>query len=171
MEQQWKSASECAPVLCRRWALQCFANCGPAFGRYVLRRSELLSSNTADISVNKAADATGHVMALNGMIVIERLEADGLGADWVVVSERTLDSNGTHSWSLLSDVSRDAPWFPTNLYQFDGSSVSVNFVAGQAAGPDATPEASTWAMMLIGFLGLSVAACRSSRNHQRSINI
>jgi hypothetical protein len=57
-------------------------------------------------------------MALSGMIVIERSEADGFGApsslaDWVVVGERALDGGGTHSWSLLSlDISPDAHWLP-----------------------------------------------------------
>src|ERR1700722_18812184 len=55
-------------------ALRCFVNCGPAFGAYVVRRSELLSSNNADVSGNKVVDVTGHAMGVSGMIVIERLE-------------------------------------------------------------------------------------------------
>jgi hypothetical protein len=141
----------------------------PGFGVYVVRRSELLSSNNADVSAKKVGDTTGHAMGVSGMIVIERLEPDGFGADWVVVGERTLDGDGTHSWSLLSsDISLDAPWLPTNLYRFEGSSFSMVFAAGAAAG--ATPQPSTWAMILIGFAGLGLAGYRSSRNNRRSIH-
>ena len=100
------------------WAPRCFVNCGPAFGTYVVRRSELLRSNTPDVSVNRAADPTGHAVGVSGTILAERLETDSFGAetDWVVVSERTLDSNGSHSWSLLSGVPSDAPWpQPTSI--------------------------------------------------------
>ena len=106
-----------------------------------------------------------------GMVVTERLEPDsfsgdpGLPADWVVVGERLLDSNGTHSWALLSnDISLDAHWLPIELYRFEDSSFSMNFGAGAPAG--ATPEASTWAMMLIGFACLAVAGYRNTKKHQ-----
>jgi hypothetical protein len=151
------------------WALRCFVNCAPAFATYVVRRSELLTSNDADVSGKKVVDATGR--AMSGMIVIERLEPNGFGADWVVVGERTLAGNGTHSWSLLSSgVSLDAPWLPSDLYQFEGSSFSMDYTAASPAGAGATPEPSTWAMILIGFAGLGVAGYRSSRNNQRSIH-
>jgi hypothetical protein len=160
------------------WSPGCFVDCGPAFGTYVVRRTELLSSNAADVSVNKVVDLTGHAMGVSGMIVTERLESDGFGADpnsltdWVVVGERTLDSNGTHSWSLLSpDISLDAHWLPIELYRFEGSSFSMDFAAIAPAGASATPEPSTWAMMLIGFAGLGVAGYRSSRNYRRPINV
>jgi hypothetical protein len=157
------------------WAPQCFVNCGPAFGAYVVQRTELLSSNAADVSVNKTADSTGHSVAVSGMIISQRLEPDGFGADpnswadWQVVAERTLDSGGTHSWSRLSaDISLDAHWLPLELYRFDGSSLSMDFVARASAG--AAPEPSTWAMMLIGFAGLGLAGYRRSRNNRRSID-
>ena len=67
------------------WALRCFASCGPAFGTNVVRRSGLLTSNDADVSGKKVVDATGRAMGVSGMSVIERLESDGFGADWVVV--------------------------------------------------------------------------------------
>ena len=35
------------------WAPQCFAECGPIFGTYVVQRTELFSSNTADLSVEQ----------------------------------------------------------------------------------------------------------------------
>jgi hypothetical protein len=159
------------------WATQCFVNCGPAFGTYAVHRIELLSSNTADISVNKAADLTGHAMAVGGMVVTERLEADSFSADptsllnWVVVGERTLDGNGTHSWELLSpDISPDAHWLPIDLYRFEGSSFSMDLAAQAPAGASATPEASTWAMTLIGFAGLGFARYRSARNCRPSIH-
>ena len=151
--------------------LQCSVGCGPLFGTFVVRRAELLSSNTADVSVNKVIDLTGHTMGLSGMVVTERLEPDsfsgdpGLPADWVVVGERVLDSNGTHSWALLSnDISLDAHWLPIELYRFEDSSFSMNFEAGAPAG--ATPEASTWAMMLIGFACLAVAGYGNTKKHQ-----
>jgi hypothetical protein len=157
------------------WALRCFVNCGPAFGTFVVRRIELLTSNTADVSVNKTADPSGHALGVSGMIVTERLEPDSFGADpgswtdWGVIAERALDSNGTHSWSLLSpDISLDAHWLPIELYGFEGSSLSMDFAAGARAG--ATPESSTWAMMHVGFAGLSVAGYRSSKNYRRSIH-
>ena len=138
------------------------------FGTYVVRRTELLSSNAADVSVNKVVDSTGHAMALTGMIVTERLEADGFGAlgsltDWVVVGERALNGDGSHSWSLLSpDISPDAHWLPIELYRFEDASFSMSFAA--AAPATATPEASTWAMALIGFAALGLAGYRSSKN-------
>jgi hypothetical protein len=151
-------------------ALRCFVDCGPSFGASVVRRSELLSSNTGDVSARRVVDASGHLMGVSGTIVIERLERNGFGADWVVVGERTLDEDGTHSWALLStDVSREPPWVPINLYQFEGSSVSTDFAAGARLG--ATPEASTWTMMLIGFAGLGFAGYRGSRNQPFSILI
>jgi hypothetical protein len=114
-------------------------------------------------------------MALSGMIVTERLEADGFGApgsltDWVVVGERALDGDGTHSWSLLSpDISPDAHWLPIELYRFDDASFSTSFAARAPA--TAAPETSTWAMALIGFAALGLAGYRSSKNTRRTINI
>ena len=80
--------------------------------------------------------------------------------NWVVVSERTVDENGSHSWSLLSGPPSDEPWLPSDLYRFEGSSFSMDLPA--EAPP--TPEASTWVMMLIGFAGLGIAGHRSSKN-------
>ena len=151
----------------RDWALKCSVNCSPAFERYVVGRSELLSSNTADVSPGKTVDATGRLMGVGGTVVVERLESDGSGSltNWVVVSERTLDENGSHSWSLLSGMPSDAPWLPSDLYRFEGSSFSMD-LAGETP---TTPEASTWMMMLIGFAGLGAAGRRSSRNPWRPI--
>ena len=102
------------------------------------------------------------------MVVFERLEPTSFGADWFVEGERTLDSNGAHSWFLLSSgVSPDAPWLPSDLYRFEASSFSMDLAAGAPAG--GTPEASTWVMMLFGFAGLSVAGYRSSRDQRFSI--
>jgi hypothetical protein len=147
---------------------RCPANCGPAFGTYVVRRNELLTSNNEEPTGKKVVDATGHAMDVAGMVVIERLEPNSFGADWLVEGERTLDSNGAHSWSLLSPgVSPDAPWLPSNLYRFEASSFSMDLAAGAPAG--GAPEASTWVMMLIGFAGLSVAGYRSSGDQRFSI--
>jgi hypothetical protein len=148
------------------WSPGC-VNCGAAFGTYVVRRTELLSSNAADLSVNKVVDSTGHAMALSGMIVTERV---GSLTDWLVVGERVLDGDGSHSWSLLSpDISPDARWLPIELYRFDDASFSMSFAG--AAPATATPEASTWAMTLIGFVALAVAGYGRSTNHRRAINI
>jgi hypothetical protein len=152
----------------RDWTFQCFVNCSPAFGRYVVGRSEMLTSNTADISTRKTADSAGHPMGVGGTIVVERLEPDAFGSlltNWVVVSERTIDENGSHSWSLLSGPPSDMPWLPNDLYRFEGSSFSIDLLGG--AQP--TPEASTWAMMLIGFTGLGMAGYRSAKNPWRPI--
>ena len=153
----------------RDWALECSVNCSPAFGTDVVGRSELPTSNTPDVSARKTVDATGRPMGVGGMIVIERLEPDASGSltDWVVVSERTLDDNGSHSWSLLSGIPLDAPWLPSDLYRFEGSSFSMD-LAGEAP---TTPEASIWVMMLIGFAGLGAAGCRSSKNPCRAIQL
>jgi hypothetical protein len=153
----------------RDWALECSVNCGPAFGTYVVERSELLTSNTADVSTRKTVDANGRPMGVGGMIVIERLEPDASGSltDWVVVSEHTLDDNGSHSWSLSSGIPSDAPWLRSDLYRFEGSSFSTD-LAGEAP---ATPEASTWVLMLIGFAGLGAAGCRSFKNPCRPIQL
>ena len=142
----------------------------------MVQRIELLSSSTADVSVNKTADPTGHAVGVSGMIVTERLGPDSFGAadpiswaDWQVVAERVLDNSGTHSWALLSpDISLDAHWLPIELYRFEGSSASMDFAAGAPSGASATPESSTWAMTLIGFAGLGLAGYRSSSNYRRS---
>jgi hypothetical protein len=145
-------------------AHQCSVNCGQASGITVVRRGDLLTSNNADLSARKTADANGHQMGVGGMTVVERLESDASGSltNWVVVSERTLDEDGSHSWSRLSGVPSDALWQPSDLYQFEGSSFSTDFAVGGNAG--ATPEPSTWMMMLMGFAGLTFAGYRNSRN-------
>jgi hypothetical protein len=144
----------------------CLINCGPAFGTFVIRRSELLTSNTADVSVRKTVDAAGHQMGVGGMTLVERLETDSAGlTNWVVVSERTVDENGSHSWSLLSGGPSDTPWLPINLYRFEGSSFSTDLLAETAT----TPEVSTWVMVLIGFAGLGMAGYRNSKNPWRPI--
>jgi len=151
-------------------APQCWVECGPAFGTTVVRQSNLLTSNTADLSVRKTADAKGHSMGVGGMAVVERLESDAWGSltNWVVVSERSVDENGSHSWSLLSSgVSLDAPWLPSDLYRFESSSFSTDLAAGGTAG--ATPEPSTWMMLLMGFAGLAFAGYRNSGNWRFSI--
>ena len=144
----------------------CVVNCGPAFGIFVVRRSELLNSNTADISVRKTVDSTGHQMGVGGVTMVERLETDASGlTSWVVVSERTVDETSFHSWSLLSGVPLDAPWLQGDLYHFEGSSFSVDLLSD--ARP--TPEASTWVMMLIGFAGLGFVGCRNDGNRKFSL--
>jgi hypothetical protein len=150
---------------------QCSANCGPAFGTTVVRRSDLLTSNTTDLSARTTADANGHAMGVGGAIVVERLQPDASGSltNWVVVSERTLDENGSHSWSRLSGVPSDALWQPSDLYRFEGSSFSTDFAVGGNAG--ATPEPSTWMMLVMGFAGLTFAGYRNSRTPCRPISI
>ena len=99
-------------------------------------------------------------MGVGGAIVVERLETDSAGlTNWVVMSERTTDENGSHSWSLLSGAPSDTPWLPNDLYRFEGSSFSTDLLAETAT----TPEASTWVMMLIGFAGLGTAGYRNSK--------
>ena len=152
----------------RDWALQCSVNCGPAFGTSVMSRSELLTSNIADVATRKTTDAAGHTMGVGGTVMVERLEPDASGSlltNWVVVSERTVDENGSHSWSLLSGMSSDAPWLPNDLYWFEGSSFSTDLLAETAP----TPEASTWVMLLIGFAGLGIAGYRNSKAPCRPI--
>ena len=147
---------------------RCPVNCGPAFGATVVRRNELLTSNNVEPLGKRVVDTTGHAMGVAGMVVFERLEPTSFGADWFVEGERTLDSNGAHSWFLLSTgVSPDAPWLPSDLYRFEASSFSMDLAAGAPAG--GTPEASTWVMMLFGFAGLSVAGYRSSKDQGFSI--
>jgi hypothetical protein len=152
----------------RDWGLKCSINCSPAFGTSMTSRSELLTSNNADVANRKTADSAGHAMGLGGMVVVERLEPDASGSllmNWVVVSERTVDENGSHSWSLLSGMPSDAPWLPSNLYRFEGSSFSTDLLSETPT----TPEASTWMMMLIGFAGLGVTGYRSSKTRFRPI--
>jgi hypothetical protein len=150
------------------WALKCFANCGPAFGTSITSRSELLNSNTADVAIRKTTDLGGHAMGLGGTVVVERLEPDASGSlltNWVVVSERTIDENGSHSWSLLSGPPSDMPWLPNSLYRFEGPSFSTDLLGDTPT----TPEASTWVMMLIGFASLGVAGYRGSKTPYRPI--
>jgi hypothetical protein len=143
-------------------ALKCSVNCGSALGAYVAQRSEMLTSNTADVATRKTADSAGHAMGVGGMVVVERLEPDASGSlmNWVVVSERTVDENGSHSWSLVSGAPSNTPWLPNDLYRFEGSSFSMDLLADAPT----TPEASTWVMMLIGFAGLGMAGYRKSKN-------
>jgi hypothetical protein len=154
-----------------KWPTQCFVGCDPAFGTFVVRRAEFLSSNTADVSVNKVVDSTGHSMGVSGMVVTERLDPNGFSlgpgslTDWVVVGERDLDSSGIHSWSLLSaDFSLEGPWLPNELYQFEDFSLSTDFAAGTPTG--ATPEASTWVMILIGFASIGFAGYGKSKKRR-----
>jgi hypothetical protein len=146
----------------------CSVNCGPAFGITVVRRSDLLTSNNADLSARKSPDANGHSMGVGGAIVVERLEPDAFGSltNWVVVSERTLDEDGSHSWSELSGVPSDSLWRPSDLYRFEGSSLSTDLAVGGTAGP--TPEPTTWMMLLIGFAGLTFASYRQRKTRQAS---
>jgi hypothetical protein len=107
-------------------------------------------------------DSAGHPMGLGGIVVVERLEpnaSDSLLTNWVVVSERTVDENGSHSWSLLSGAPSNTPWLPNDLYRFEGSSFSMDLLADAPA----TPEASTWMMTLIGFAGLGAVGYRNSK--------
>jgi hypothetical protein len=145
----------------------CSIHCGPALGTYVVRRSELLTSNTADVATGKTADSGGHALGVGGAVVVERLEPDASGSlmNWVVVSERTVDENGSHSWSLLSGAPSNTPWLPNDLYRFEGTSFSTDLLAETAP----MPEASTWVMMLIGFAGLGMAGYRSSKTPSRPI--
>ena len=147
----------------------CWVQCGPIFGTTIVRRSDLLTSNTADLSMRKTADANGRQMGVGGMIVVERLEPDASGSltNWVVVSERTVDEDGSYSWSRLTGVPSDALWRPSDLYRFEGSSFSTDSLGGTPT----TPEASTWVMTLIGFAGLGLAGYRSSRILSRPISI
>jgi hypothetical protein len=147
----------------------CWVQCGPIFATTIVRRSDLLTSNTADLATRKTADANGHSMGVGGMIMVEHLESDASGSltNWVVVSERTVDEDGSHSWSRLSGVPSDVLWRPSDLYRFEGFSVSTDLLRETPT----TPEASTWVMMLIGFAGLGVAGYRSSRTPSRPISI
>jgi hypothetical protein len=157
-----RSRGPSLPVL--EWPPQCSVGCGVAFETFVVRRAEFLSSNTADVSVNKVVDSTGHAMGVSGMLVTERLDPGSL-MDWVVVGERELDSSEIHSWSLLSpDMSLDADWLPIELYRFEDSSLTTDFAVGTPTG--ATPEASTWEMMLVGFAVLGVAGYGNSKKHR-----
>jgi hypothetical protein len=167
LANDWLGRPPTLAPLVAGWSPGCFVNCGPAFGTFVVRRSDLLTSNTADVSARKTADATGRPMGVGGLIVIERLESDGSGSlmNWVVVSEGALDDNGAHSWSLLSGAPADAPWLPGDLYRFEGSSFSFDL----AAEPPTTPEASTWVMMLIGLVAVTAAGYRNSRQYRRSL--
>ncbi len=58
----------------------CWVHCGSAFGATIIRRSDLLTSNTADLSTKKTADANGRQMGVGGMIVVERMETHASGA-------------------------------------------------------------------------------------------
>jgi hypothetical protein len=104
---------------------------------------------------------------VGGTVVVERLEPDASGSliNWVVVSERTVDENGSHSWSLLSGAPSNMPWLPNNFYRFEGSAFSADLLADTRP----TPEASTWVMMLIGFAGLGMAGYRNSKAAWRPI--
>jgi PEP-CTERM motif len=129
----------------------------------------LLTSNDADVSAKRVVGATGRAMGVSGMIVIERLEPDGFGADWLVVGERTLDGNETHSWSPLSSEFRSTR-LGSRVTSTSSRALRFRWTSQRRpAGAGATPEPSTWAMILIGFAGLGLAGYRSSRNNQRSV--
>ena len=150
-----------SPLRAANWPPGCLVNCGPAFGAYLVRRSDVLTSNTADLAAKTAPDPSGHPVGVGGTTMVERLEPDAAGSpmNWVVVSERTQDENGSHSWSLLSGAP-DAPWLPSDLYRFEGSSFSADL----AAAPSATPEPSTWMMTLIGLAVVTFAGYRNARD-------
>jgi len=135
LKPMWPGALRCADRI---------AACSRTF-----RRSELLTSTNADASANAILDSTGHLVAVGGLVVTERVDADGplsdvgVVTDWTVGGERTLDPAGTHSWErLIPDASPHAKWLPVGSYRFESDS------------PAAIPEPATWALFGLGFVAL-----------------
>ena len=126
----------------------------PCFWNLCHSAKRIADLEPADLSARKTVDATGHPMGVGGVVVVERLEPDGSGSlmDWVVVSERTVDDNGFHSWSLLSGIPVGRALAAERSLPVRGLFVFMD-LAGEAP---TTPEASTWVMMLIGFAGVGI---------------
>jgi hypothetical protein len=85
-----------------------------------------------------------------------------------VVFAFTLSSNGTlgpfTSSTTLGTLVVDSSVLTTGAVDYSMETSSGTF-SGTVDGPVATavPEASTWAMMLVGFAGLGLAGCRAAR--------
>ena len=78
-----------------------------AFGAFLVRRSDLFTSNTADVAARTTNDGAGHAMGFSGMVVVERLEPDASGS-LMNLGRRVATHAGRewlHSWSLLSSAS------------------------------------------------------------------
>ena len=119
-----------------------------------IRRVELFTTTAADASPNRKVDINGHPLGVSGVVIIERVERSGFSQDfgltttWDVGGEQVFDAAGMHAWEALNpDASPNAKWAPISSYSFE------------ATGPQAAvPEASTWALLGIGFAALAAAA-------------
>ena len=133
----------------------------------IIYRRELLASNAADISANKAIDVTGHAMSVSGLVVAERFAFDVVGmtailADSSVVGEQVFDQEGTHDWALLPpEASPYARWLPIRVYRFEGEGPPMYV---EALAPLSVPEPASWALMMLGFAGLSLMSPASDRH-------
>jgi hypothetical protein len=123
----------------------CSVNCGPAFGITVVRRSDLLTSNNADLSARKSPDANGHSMGVGGAIVVER------------PPERVRRNAGQFGPRMRAILVQSA--------LRDDDPIRQRAVGG-TAGP--TPEPRTWMLLLIGFAGLTFASYRQRKTRQAS---
>ena len=119
-----------------------------------IRRAEIFTSTAADNSPNRTVDVNGHALGVSGMVIIERAEASnffgdfGVTTTWDVGGEEVLDNSGWRAWeALYPDASPNAKWLPISSYRFEAASPQA-----------AVPEASTWALLDVGFRG----ACRGS---------
>ena len=94
------------------------------------------------------------LMLLTGSTIPVRLDAS---------ADATLGGPGSVSASYYID-----PYFSIDLSNTDPGAYTVLVSPGIGNAP-ATPEASTWAMMLLGFTGLGWAGCRRGRFALRTI--
>jgi hypothetical protein len=131
-------------------------------GKSVDFQAPVLASVTLPVASLSAAWTVEHYDQFAGV----ELDPDSLY--WIEVR---VDGHSVIEWGMTQDVSGPGvagnylAWFDTDDGFFLNNGVQP-FASDQALQMEvlaATPEASTWAMMLIGFAGLGVAGYRSTR--------
>ena len=116
----------------------------PCFGASVVRRSDLLTSNTADLSARKGVDANGHGgRGRHGCGRALGIGRPRIARELGCVSERTIDENGSHSWSCCptfrrTRLGRQQPLPLRGVFVFCGSHCrNVRHTRGVDVGDDA----------------------------------
>ena len=154
---------------------------GSQFDRTTFTSTSIGESATGSGSFLANATATGSAL------VVLTEGPGGLPSDWLELTYSGAGGRGTETitanWNSDSDTGGlpAIPVIPGVITQFlaeTGASQDVTALLGASAGgifpsnitvrvqsdaPEAVPELTTWAMMLIGFAGLGFAAYRKAR--------
>jgi phospholipase/lecithinase/hemolysin len=124
--------------------------------------------NTAVLAGIKPLEATGlTVFDVPIFSTIDQIVANPAAFGLTNVSAPCFSGNYSTAGSVCADPDQSLFWdgeHPTAAAHALTADVAYDVLTGRSVGPvdpPATPEASTWAMMLIGFAGLSFASWRA----------